>query len=128
MKIKIKFLIKSWAGLEKKFPPPQENELVMSKGNKLGEKDFGGFIGSGFIAIGPNFELVSISNDGIDFVTNGLVEYNPPNDKGIKTVNLRKESNRLQHHLLIGQTLALVTQSMDSGFEISITPLEFVTD
>jgi len=121
MKIKVKFHIKSWAGLEKKFPPPIEKELDLSKGDKLGAKDFGGFLGSAFVITSPSFEVSDINDSGLEITTNGLAERNPD-----KTINLRKESHGLKHHIDLGQSLELVTQSMDSGFSISITPLEII--
>ena len=123
MKIKVKFHIKSWAGLEKKFPPAQEKELILSKGDKLGAQDFGGFPGSAFIITGLSFEIVDVTNVALEIKTNGLVEYNPD-----KTINLRKDSHGLQHRINIGQTLELVTQSMDSGFNVSIMPLEIINE
>ncbi|GEM_PF-5730339 len=128
MKIKVKFHIKSWAGLEKKLPPPQGIELILSKGDKLGAKDLGGFPGSAFVITGPNLEISNVTDNGIDLMTNGLVEYNPPDDKGLKTINLRKDSRGLRYHVSTGETLVLVTQSMDSGFEVSIAPLEIVKE
>lgn len=121
MKIKIRFHVQSWSGFDKNLPSPQEKELILSKGDKLKAKDLGEFTGSAFIVTEPNIEIVDVSESGIEILTNGLVETNP--DGG---VNLKKDSHKLHHYLAIGKTLKLVTQTMDSGFSISITPLEVI--
>jgi len=123
MKAKIKFYIKSWAGIEKKFPDPVEKELSLSRGDKLGVNDLGGFPGSGFVVSDPNFEITEVTDEGIQIVTNGLVERNPNGN-----INLVKASHGIKHHLTFGQTIELVTQTMDSGFSVSITPLEIINE
>lgn len=123
MKAKINFYIKSWAGLEKKFPDPTEKELTLSKGDRLSSGDFGGFPGSGFIISAPSFEIADITSDEIEIITNGLVEPNPGGG-----INLHKASHGITHRIELGKSVKLVTQSMDSGFSVTITPQEIVND
>ncbi len=127
MKVKIKFNIQSWARLEK-TSSSSEKELILSEGDKLTDKDFGGFSGSGFIVAGVNLEIISITKDMVHIVTDGLVEYNPPSESGSRGVNLMKDSHGLKYDISLDKTLVLVTQSMDTGIEISITPTEIVKE
>ena len=89
----------------------------------LGVNDLGGFPGSGFVVSDPNFEITEVTDEGIQIVTNGLVERNPNGN-----INLVKASHGIKHHLTFGQTIELVTQTMDSGFSVSITPLEIINE
>lgn len=122
MKIKVKFHVESWAGIENKFPPPKEIELILSKGDIVGRKEFGDFPGSGLVKI-PRIEIIGVDEKGISVSTNGLVEPNPGGG-----INLNVPSEGLTHNISLGKTLILNTQSMDTGMKISITPVEIVIE
>lgn len=115
MKIKVKFQVNSWGGKIAKITS-QEKELILSTSDKVESGDFG-------VITGSNIEVANITDGGIEIITNGLVEYI---SKG--KIDLIKDSHGLRFSISLGQTLKLVSQTMDSGFEILITPVEFIKD
>ena len=118
MKIRLKFVTKMWSGWpnsQEHLPAPQEKVFELSKGDIVGAKDL--------FKIPASVEVVDFSDKEIKIMTNGLVELKPGG-----TINLLKENRGLNHLVEIGQTIELVTQSMDVGDIISITPLEIVNE
>ena len=118
MKIKTKFSIKSWDGLKGKIFTPKETELVLSKGDKVGGKELGGFQGSGFVITMPKIEIVDVTEKGIDIIADGLAEP--------KKIDMMKPIYGARYSILLGNTLVLATQTMDTGIEVSINPVEII--
>lgn len=120
-KVKVKFTVKSWGGLNNKITPPQDLEMLMSKGEKLNEGSFGGFIGAG-LTKAVVFELADINSEGVGVTTSGLVE-----ESADGRINMLKSSRDLNFSIKFGRSLKLVTQSFDTGFSIIIAPIGIVT-
>src|ERR1700733_4252408 len=120
MKIKLRLIFKPWSGWTDKQPDSANMEIQVSKGEQLKNENFDGL--QGYIDLTKEtIEVSDITDSAIEMITSGLVEKNPDG-----TINLLKESTDTKHHINLGETLRLGTQSMDMGISVEITPLEII--
>ena len=123
MKVRTILTLRAWDGLAGKITEPQDIEKVFSVGDKLSERDLGGFIGAAFVIKHPVLEITSVDDNKIEIQSSGLVT-----EGANGGIDLMKSSTNSNFTILIGESLKLVSQSMDSGFSIIIKPIEVVTD
>lgn len=108
MKANITVVRQPWTGWVKEQPEPLESTHELQAGEMITFEDE---------ITSPLLGIIKIHENEVTLFSTGLVQRNPDN----KTINLLKRSTNQENILKKGETLTLVTQTMDAGTTYRIT-------